>query len=44
MQRQWLAGSEKNRAENLMITDLMRNDIGLDSQICRVSVTELFAL
>ncbi|MDF1535295.1 MAG: aminodeoxychorismate synthase component I [bacterium] len=38
----WLAGSEKNRAENLMITDLMRNDIGRLAQAGTVTVLDPF--
>ena len=34
--------SEKERAENLMITDLMRNDIGRISQVGTVKVKNLF--
>ncbi|GAB5047186.1 chorismate-binding protein [Thermodesulfovibrio sp. TK110] len=40
----FLQNSEKDRAENIMITDMMRNDIGRISQIGSVSVPELFKI
>jgi len=41
--RQRLFGSEKDRAENLMIVDMVRNDLGRISRVGSVEVPELFS-
>ena len=42
-QAQWLKESEKNRAENVMIVDMIRNDLGRIAKTGSVHVPELFA-
>ena len=40
--KSWLASSEKNKAENLMITDMVRNDFGRIASPGSTQVTKLF--
>ena len=39
---QWLYNSEENRAENIMIVDMIRNDIGRIANPGSVKVPQLF--
>jgi para-aminobenzoate synthetase/4-amino-4-deoxychorismate lyase len=41
---EWLQGDAKNRSENVMIVDLVRNDLGRLAQTGSVRVEELFAV
>ena len=41
---EWLRTSEKNRAENVMIVDMVRNDIGRVAEVGTVTAAELFTV
>ena len=43
-QSEWLKNSEKNRAENVMIVDMVRNDLGRIAEVGSVSVPQLFEI
>jgi para-aminobenzoate synthetase / 4-amino-4-deoxychorismate lyase len=43
-QAEWLKNSEKNRAENVMIVDMVRNDIGRIAETGSIRVPELFSV
>ncbi len=43
-QSNWLRNSEKNRAENVMIVDMIRNDLGRIAKVGSIRVPELFCM
>jgi len=43
-QLEWLKNSAKNRAENVMIVDMLRNDLGRIAQIGSIRVPQLFEI
>ncbi len=43
-QTEWLYNSIKNRAENVMIVDMIRNDLGRIAEVGSVRVPELFTI
>jgi para-aminobenzoate synthetase/4-amino-4-deoxychorismate lyase len=42
MHAKWLKNSEKNRAENVMIVDMIRNDLGRVAETGSINVPQLF--
>lgn len=42
--KQWLSNDEKNRSENLMIVDLLRNDVGRIAEVGSVVAKDMFAV
>jgi len=44
LQKEWLQNSEKNRAENRMVVDMMRNDIGKIANPGTVNVPNIFSV